>query len=85
MRNFQKFLGILTILSMATGLMAQRTEIQYFRPYDKDGLNIFEPTKAENVEYDGFAIRIGGSFTQQYQALSHENNANPNLVPYRGG
>lgn len=85
MRNFQKFLGVLVVLSLTTGLMAQRTEIQYFRPYDKDGLNIFEPSKADIVQYNGFAIRIGGSFTQQYQALSHENDANPNLVPFRGG
>lgn len=85
MKTFRKIFGLFLILSMATTVMAQRTEIQYFRPYDQDGINIFEPTKINNIEYNGFAIRIGGSFTQQFQALSHSNNATPNLVSYQGG
>lgn len=85
MQTFHRILGLVLLLSMATSLMAQRTEIQYFRPYDQDGINIFEPSKVNDIKYDGFAIRIGGSFTQQFQALSHSNNANPNLVPFRGG
>jgi len=85
MKNLQQSLGVLILLLMGASLTAQRTEIQYFRPYDKDGLNVFEPSKMENIEYDGFAIRIGGSFTQQFQALEHSNNANANMVAYGSG
>lgn len=85
MRTFQKFLGILILFAMGTSLSAQREEIQFFRPWDQNGINIFEPTKADNTVYDGFAIRVGGAFTQQYQSISHSNNATPNLVSYRGG
>ena len=85
MKTFHRILGVFVLLSMATTLMDHRTEIQYFRPYDKDGINIFEPSKLNNIDYNGFAIRIGGSFTQQFQALSHSNDANPNMVPFGGG
>jgi hypothetical protein len=55
--------------------------VGYFRPHDAQGLNVFEPPKLEGTEYDGFAIQWGAAFTQQYQALSHDNNATPNVVP----
>ena len=54
--------------------------VGYFRPHDAQGLNVFEPPKVEGTAYDGFAIQWGAAFTQQYQALSHDNNADPNIV-----
>jgi hypothetical protein len=57
-----------------TVLFAQQSRIQYFRPWDKEGINVFEPSKtAEQPEYTGFKIRIGGSFTQTFQSLTHSN------------
>jgi hypothetical protein len=57
----------------ATVAFAQ-PEIQYFRPWDQQGINVFEPAKnADQPAYDGFKIRIGGAFTQTFQSLSHEN------------
>lgn len=46
--------------------------IQYFRYYDQRGINVFETPK-NNVQYQGFKIRFGAGFTQQYQSLKHEN------------
>lgn len=67
---FLLLVGMLT----STGLMAQRAELQYFRKWDKDGINVFEPSKkADQPAYDGFQIRIGGSFTQDFQSLTHSN------------
>jgi hypothetical protein len=61
--------------------MAQQPELQYFRSWDKNGINTFEPSKtATQPAYTGFKIRVGGSFTQQYQGLTHENDADPNPV-----
>lgn len=48
------------------------TVVQYLRPYDQRGINIFETPKVENVPYTGFALQWGAAFTQQYQSLSHE-------------
>jgi len=54
---------------------AQPITIQYFRPQDKRGINIFETSKIAGAKYDGFKIQWGAAFTQQFQSLSHENDA----------
>ena len=69
-------LSVFALLICATWANAQQPQIQYYRPWDKDGINIFEPSKkAEQPEYTGFKIRIGGSFTQDFQSLKHSNKA----------
>jgi hypothetical protein len=61
-------------VTLLTQAFAQQPELQYFRGWDKDAINVFEPSKtADQPEYTGFKIRIGGSFTQDYQALTHSN------------
>lgn len=60
---------ILTVFAM--GAMAQQSPIQYFRNYDKRGINVFEPKKEDSVVYDGFKLRIGAGFTQNFQKLDH--------------
>jgi hypothetical protein len=48
--------------------------IQYFRYYDQRGLNVFEtPKDKDNVTFQGFRVRFGAGFTQQYQDIKHEN------------
>lgn len=54
--------------------------VGHFRPTDARGLNVFEPPKAEGAPYTGFALQWGAAFTQQFQALRHENTASPNVV-----
>ena len=54
--------------------------IQYYRPHDSRGINVFEPPKLEGVSYDGFALSWGAGFTQQFQALHHSNTATPVIV-----
>lgn len=55
--------------------------IQYLRPQDKRGLNLFETAKEAGAEYRGFALQWGAAFTQQFQALSHSNTADSVAVP----
>ena len=55
-------------------------EIQYYRPQDKRGLNVFETTKTAGAEFDGFRLDFGAAFTSQVQNLSHRNTAAPNMV-----
>lgn len=49
------------------------TMVQYLRPFDQRGINIFETPKVANGEYAGFALQWGAAFTQQFQSLSHES------------
>lgn len=75
----------LLILSLAVAMVllvtaqtarAQRGEIQYFRPYDQRGINVFETSKNDTVVFDGFKLRLGANFTQGYQNLKHSNADN---------
>jgi hypothetical protein len=52
-------------------------EINHIRPADMRGVNVFEPPKADEVPFTGFALSFGGAFTQEFQGLSHENTAAP--------
>jgi len=54
--------------------------IQYWRPQDKRGLNVFETTKDPGVEYAGFKLDFGAGFTSQVQSLTHANTALPAVV-----
>jgi hypothetical protein len=54
--------------------------IQYSRPLDKRGINVFETTKEPGVEFTGFKLDFGAAFTSQVQNLSHSNTAAPNVV-----
>lgn len=61
-------------LFLSVHLAAQQPNIQYYRPWDKEGINVFEPSKkAEQPEFTGFKIRIGGAFTQDFQSLKSSN------------
>ena len=71
------FLSLIALLVSASWALAQQPDLQYFRPWDQEGINTFEPSKkAEQPEYTGLKVRIGGSFTQDFQSLKHENKAN---------
>jgi hypothetical protein len=54
--------------------------IQFSRPLDRRGINVFETTKEPGVEFTGFALDVNAAFTSQLQNLSHSNAAAPNLV-----
>src|SRR5437870_8756277 len=43
--------------------------IQYFRPQDQRGINVFETTKAAGVDFTGFRLDFGAGFTSQLQNL----------------
>ncbi len=58
-------------------LKAQQEALQYFRPNNKMGVNIYETTKIDTIPFSGFAVRVGGNFTQDFQGLKHQNSAVP--------
>lgn len=61
----------------SAGTQQRKLDIQYFRPQDQRGINMFETPKAAGVAYDGFKIQWGAAFAQQFQGLTHENTAQP--------
>lgn len=69
-----RILCLLVIFSCSLPAFTQN-DLPNYRPYDQRGLNIFEGTKTESSEDQGFKVRLGGNFTQQFQALNHETKA----------
>lgn len=69
-------LNLLAFIILTPGAYGQQAPIQYFRPYDQRGINVFETSKIDTVEYDGLKVRIGANFTQQFQSLRHSNSEN---------
>lgn len=77
MKTFSKVsFGILVFLGLiANQVQAQQPRLQYFRPNDTRGLNVFEGSKADTVEFEGVKVRVGGDFALQFQALNQTNAA----------
>jgi hypothetical protein len=81
MKVFFRILGISLVLGIyMLPATAQQPAINFFRTPDRSGLHVFEAPNQDTVPYTGFKLRIGGNFTQQYQYLSHENNASPSMA-----
>ncbi len=51
-------------------------QTQFSRETNQNGINVFEPSKSDDVAFEKFKIRLGGGFTQGFQMLSHENTDN---------
>ncbi len=66
--------------STVSTALDRKNTIQYLRPQDQRGMNIFETTKIAGAEYEGFKVDWGAAFTTQIQDLSHSNTASPVLV-----
>lgn len=67
------------MVALCVPLMGQE-KISNWRPYDQTGVNVFEAPKSDSTNFEGLAVKIGGSFAQQYQGLEHSNAAEENIV-----
>lgn len=63
------------VIDSAQAKYPQPMVIQYTRPYDARGINMFETPKVAGAKYEGFKMTIGAAFTQQFQGLTHGNDA----------
>lgn len=74
MKHQTQVLAVLFLLfvGLVSSITAQSAYTNY-RPYDKDGLNVFETPKQVTNWTGDVKVRLGGSFTQQYQHLSHSS------------
>ncbi len=64
-----------TIFAFIAMLLFGGISFAQVRSYSKTGLNEFESPKAEDETFEKVKLKIGGNFTQSFQALSHSNTA----------
>jgi hypothetical protein len=68
---------ILLFLTTGFSAMAQHQQMQYFRPNDKTGLNVFETSKNDTITFHHLKVKVGGNFEQSFQMLRDRNTAIP--------
>ena len=75
MKPTLKLVSFVMILVMGLGVFAQnKRDFDNYRQPDKRGINVFEAPKDSVSTFTDVNVRIGGSSTLQFQALSHENS-----------
>src|SRR5690625_3220106 len=75
--SMKKIIPLLTLAILSfgfTNLRGQDRDMQYFRPSDKTGLNVFETSKQDDTPFNGLKVRIAGSNTIQFQAITVDNS-----------
>jgi hypothetical protein len=63
---------------MPAKVKAQNGTMQFYRPNDERGVNVFETSKIDTVKFTGLKVKVGGNFELTFQALGESNTA----VPY---
>jgi hypothetical protein len=66
--------ALLIMMGFIAPSVAQVKNLQFWRPNDQRGLNVFESTKQDTVPWEGLTVRIGGANTLQFQALEASNS-----------
>src|SRR5665213_78685 len=77
--KFYTILGTMAIAGLSLvpiGAKAQQV-LQYFRPNNQQGVNVFETNKKDTVLFKGLKVNIGGNFEMTFQALKDMNTAAP--------
>lgn len=65
------------MIGFGAQLANAQTEVANVRPYNKDGINVFEAPKESDAKFENIKIKIGAGFTQSFQGLKHSNTSNP--------
>ncbi|WP_223816235.1 hypothetical protein [Adhaeribacter rhizoryzae] len=50
-----------------------QNKVDNLRPYDQNGINVFEAPKDTTTDFDGIKVKFGAGFTQSFQGLKHKN------------
>ncbi len=77
MKNTFSIVNLLGLFALITLPMIgwSQNDIQYYRPYDQRGTNIFETPKSDLGASGDFKVRLGANFAQQFQSLEHSNKS----------
>jgi hypothetical protein len=78
-KQYSNLIGSLFIAGLGfipMSIKAQET-IQYFRPNNQLGINVFETSKKDTVPFTGLKVKVGGNFELTFQGLGEQNTATP--------
>jgi len=67
-------LAIIALSFIPFGAKAQEG-IQFFRPNNQKGINVFETSKKDTVPFTGLKVKVGGNFELAFQGLGESNTA----------
>ncbi len=67
----------LPLLFLAFSASAQHQGMQFYRPNDQSGINVFETSKDDTTAFHHLKVKVGGNFEQSYQMLRDKNTALP--------
>ncbi len=74
MTKSNKLFLVLGLICISQFMYSQDAGLQYFRNWDKRGINVFEPSKSDaQPEFTGLKLKIGAGFNQDYQSFKHSN------------
>lgn len=65
--------AMLMLIIVGQSAFAQQPAMQYYRPQDQRGINVFETSKTDTTTFDQVKVRLGGGFAMQFQGLSQKN------------
>jgi hypothetical protein len=60
---------------LTAGILKAQEGMQYFRPNDKTGINVFETTKEDTTAFTKMKVKAGGNLEQSFQTLRDQNTA----------
>jgi hypothetical protein len=66
---------LIAIFAVSGSMAAQESNMQFFRPNDMRGINVFETTKTDTTAFTKMKVKVGGNFEQDFQALRDQNTA----------
>jgi len=76
---------VLFFCIISGAVKAQQHSMQYYRPNNKSGINVFETTKYDTVIFTETKVKVGGNFEQSFQALRDQNTAVAVVPPGSAG
>lgn len=79
MKTLNKIIKSVVVISLiftSSATIAQ--SMQFFKPNDQRGINVFETSKLDTTSFAGLKVKVGGNFTQDFQMLKSKNNASAN-------
>jgi len=69
---------LILLFCLVTSIVkAQQEPLQFFRPNDMRGVNVFETPKTDTIPFTGLKVRVGGNFEMEFQGLRNFNTATP--------
>jgi hypothetical protein len=72
--------NIITIIAIAAGILPaslKAQELQFYRPNDMRGINVFETPKTDTIPFTALKVKVGGNFEMEFQGLRNFNTALP--------